>query len=81
MRIDPLFPSHRASRTAAASVAFEPGARTAWHTHPLGQALIITSGLGLVQIEGGPIEEVRPGDTVWFPRMSGTGTAPRPRSP
>ena len=60
-------PSGGASRAAAASVTFEPGARTAWHTHPLGQALIITSGLGLVQIEGGPIEEVRPGDTVWFP--------------
>ncbi|MDY3809277.1 cupin domain-containing protein [Desulfovibrio sp. PG-178-WT-4] len=67
VRIDPLFPAHGASRAAAASVTFEPGARTAWHTHPLGQALIITSGLGLVQIEGGPIEEVRPGDTVWFP--------------
>ena len=47
-------------------VTFEPGARTAWHTHPLGQTLLITSGLGWVQHEGGPIEEVRPGDVVWF---------------
>ncbi len=51
---------------AAATVTFEPGARTAWHTHPLGQTLIVTAGLGLVQREGGPIEEIRPGDVVWF---------------
>ena len=50
----------------AASVTFEPGARTAWHTHPLGQTLIVTSGLGWAQREGGPIEEIRPGDIVWF---------------
>ena len=49
-----------------ASVTFEPGARTAWHTHPLGQALIVTAGCGWVQREGGPIEEIRPGDVVWF---------------
>jgi quercetin dioxygenase-like cupin family protein len=55
------------SRVLAASVAFEPGARTAWHTHPLGQTLYVVSGVGLVQTEGGPIREIRPGDTVWFP--------------
>lgn len=55
------------SRDLAANVTFEPGARTAWRTHPLGQTLIITSGLGWVQRDGGPIEEVRPGDVVWFP--------------
>jgi quercetin dioxygenase-like cupin family protein len=54
-------------RLNAGSVTFEPGARTAWHTHPLGQTLIITAGLGWVQTEGGQIEEVRPGDVVWFP--------------
>ena len=53
-------------RVRAASVTFEPGARTAWHTHPLGQTLIVTSGLGWAQCEGGPVEEIRPGDVVWF---------------
>jgi len=67
VRIDPLFPVHEPSRVSAGSVTFEPGARSAWHTHPLGQALIITSGLGWVQRDGGSIEEVRPGDVVWFP--------------
>jgi quercetin dioxygenase-like cupin family protein len=67
VRIDALFPVHEPSRVSAGSVTFEPGARTAWHTHPLGQTLIITSGFGWVQREGGPIEEVRPGDVVWFP--------------
>jgi quercetin dioxygenase-like cupin family protein len=52
---------------SAASVTFEPGARTAWHTHPLGQTLIVTAGRGWVQREAGPIEEIRPGDVVWFP--------------
>jgi quercetin dioxygenase-like cupin family protein len=66
-RIDPLFPVREPARVSAGSVTFEPGARTAWHTHPLGQHLIITAGLGWVQREGGPIEEVRPGDVVWFP--------------
>ncbi len=66
-RIDPLFKAEDPARVQGASVTFEPGARTAWHTHPLGQTLIITSGLGWVQIEGGPVEEVRPGDVVWFP--------------
>ena len=67
VRIDPLFQPHPPARAAGASVTFEPGARTAWHTHPLGQTLIVTSGSGLVQSEGGPIEAVHPGDVVWFP--------------
>ena len=67
VRIDPLFAPTEPARTGAASVTFEPGARTAWHTHPLGQTLIVTSGLGRVQRWGGPIEEVHPGDVVWFP--------------
>jgi len=67
VRIDPLFGPNEPARAGAASVTFEPGARTAWHTHPLGQTLIITSGVGWVQTEGGPIEEVKPGDVVWFP--------------
>jgi quercetin dioxygenase-like cupin family protein len=67
VRIDPLLGAKEPSRVGAASVTFEPGARTAWHTHPLGQHLIITSGFGWVQVEGGPIHEVRPGDVVWFP--------------
>lgn len=67
VRIDPLFQPRAPARTAAAQVTFEPGARTAWHTHPLGQTLIVTTGLGRVQQEGGPIQEIRPGDVVWFP--------------
>lgn len=66
VRIDPLFDANETRRGASATVTFEPGARTAWHTHPLGQTLIIVSGLGWVQREGGPVEEVRPGDVVWF---------------
>ena len=66
VRIDPLFNAHEPARAGGASVTFEPGARTAWHTHPLGQTLIITSGSGRVQREGGPIEQVNPGDVVWF---------------
>ena len=66
VRIDPLFSSPDPARAAGASVTFEPGARTAWHTHPLGQTLIVTSGRGRVQCWGGPVEEVRPGDVVWF---------------
>ncbi|HEY8575379.1 MAG TPA: cupin domain-containing protein [Devosia sp.] len=66
VRIDPLFNSFAPERVQGANVTFEPGARTAWHTHPLGQTLVIVSGLGRVQREGGPIEEVRPGDVVWF---------------
>ncbi|MGY2938470.1 quercetin dioxygenase-like cupin family protein [Bradyrhizobium sp. GM6.1] len=67
VRIDPLFQPQDPARTGAGQVTFEPGARTAWHTHPLGQTLIVTAGLGWVQREGGPIEEIRPGDVVWFP--------------
>ena len=67
VRIDSLFQSNAPARTAGASVTFEPGARTAWHTHPLGQTLIVTSGCGWAQRAGGPIEEIRPGDVVWFP--------------
>jgi quercetin dioxygenase-like cupin family protein len=66
VRIDPLFDVNEARRSAAAIVTFEPGARTAWHTHPLGQTLIITAGCGWVQKDGGLIEEVYPGDVVWF---------------
>jgi quercetin dioxygenase-like cupin family protein len=64
VRIDPLFEAPSPARVAGASVTFEPGARTAWHAHPLGQTLIVTSGFGLVQRWGGPIEEIRPGDIV-----------------
>jgi quercetin dioxygenase-like cupin family protein len=67
VRIDPLFEVPEPARVQGASVTFEPGARTAWHTHPLGQILIVTSGLGWVQRWGGPIEEIRPGDVIWFP--------------
>ena len=67
VRIDPLFQAHDPARALGASVTFEPGARTAWHTHPLGQTLIVTAGCGLVQRWGGPIEEIRPGDVVWIP--------------
>jgi quercetin dioxygenase-like cupin family protein len=67
VRIDPLFQTEAPARAAGASVTFEPGSRTAWHTHPLGQTLIVTAGCGRVQRERGPIEEIRPGDIVWFP--------------
>jgi quercetin dioxygenase-like cupin family protein len=67
VRVDPLFQTPEPGRAGAGQVTFEPGARTAWHTHPLGQTLIITAGLGWVQRDGGPIEDVRPGDVVWFP--------------
>ena len=66
VRIDPLFDANDARRAASAIVTFEPGARTAWHTHPLGQTLIIVSGIGWVQKEGSSVEEVHPGDVVWF---------------
>ena len=66
MRVDPLFERPAPARVRSASVTFQPGARTAWHTHPLGQTLIITFGCGWAQREGGPIEEIRPGDVVWF---------------
>jgi quercetin dioxygenase-like cupin family protein len=67
VRIDPLVQAPAPARVGAASVTFEPGARTAWHTHPLGQTLIVTAGLGRVQREGGPVEDIRPGDVIWFP--------------
>jgi quercetin dioxygenase-like cupin family protein len=66
VRIDPLFEPNDSARALGASVTFEPGARTAWHTHPLGQRLIVTAGCGRAQRWGGPIEEIRPGDVVWF---------------
>ena len=67
VRVDPMFQVGEPARVSGGHVTFEPGARTAWHTHPLGQTLIVTSGLGWVQSEGGPIEEIRPGDVIWFP--------------
>lgn len=67
VRLDPIWQAEAPARAAMANVTFEPGARTAWHTHPLGQTLIITFGCGLVQRQGGKIEEVHPGDIVWFP--------------
>jgi len=66
VRIDPIIDTQAPARLRAASVSFEPGARTAWHTHPLGQTLHVVSGAGRVQVWGGPIREIRAGDTVWF---------------
>lgn len=66
VRVDPLFQAPEPARARGAYVTFEPGARTAWHTHPLGQTLVVTAGCGRVQRLGGPIEEIRPGDVVWF---------------
>lgn len=67
VRIDPLFDAPDPARVRSARVTFEPRARTAWHSHPLGQILIVVSGTGLAQRWGGPIEEIRPGDVIWFP--------------
>ncbi|MES2710526.1 MAG: cupin domain-containing protein [Pseudomonadota bacterium] len=67
VRVDPLMETEVPARVAGSLVTFEPGSRTAWHTHPLGQTLIVTAGCGWVQREGGPREEIRPGDVVWFP--------------
>ncbi len=67
VRIAPLFSAPEPARAAGALVTFEPGARTHWHTHPLGQTLIVSTGLGRCQREGGPIEEIHPGDVIWFP--------------
>lgn len=67
VRIDFLFQANEPARAAGASVTFEPGSRTAWHTHPLGQTLIVIAGCGLAQRWDGPVEEIRPGDMVWFP--------------
>ena len=66
VRIDPLNSPPEPARVSMALVTFEPGARTAWHTHPLGQTLIVTAGCGWVQREGGPVEEICPGDVIWF---------------
>ena len=66
VRIDPLFQPNDSARVNGSSVTFEPGARTAWHSHPLGQTLVVTSGCGLAQGWGGPLREIRPGDVVWF---------------
>ncbi|WP_288350023.1 cupin domain-containing protein [uncultured Thalassospira sp.] len=66
VRIEPIISAADPARVAAANVTFEPGARTTWHTHPLGQTIIVTAGVGRVQREGGPVEEIRPGDIVWF---------------
>jgi quercetin dioxygenase-like cupin family protein len=66
VRIDPLIEAPDPARVRGASVTFEPGARTAWHSHPLGQTLIVTAGCGRVQRWGGPIEDIRPGDVIWF---------------
>ena len=67
VRIDPLFDAHEPARAGGVSVTFEPGARTAWHTHPLGQTLIVTAGCGLVQSWGDAVEKIRPGDVIWSP--------------
>ena len=67
VRVDPLFHALDPARVTGASVTFEPGARTAWHTHPLGQTLVVTAGCGQVQRWDGPIEEIRPGDVAWIP--------------
>jgi quercetin dioxygenase-like cupin family protein len=67
VRIDPLFQAPAPARVLSVSVTFEPGARTAWHTHPLGQNLIVTSGCGVVQSWGGPVAQIRPGDVIWCP--------------
>ena len=66
VRVDPLFDAPAPARVGGASVTFEPGARTAWHTHPLGQTLLVVAGCGWARREGGPVEEIRPGDVVWF---------------
>lgn len=66
VRMDPVFQAMEPARASAAMVTFEPGARTTWHTHPLGQTLIVTAGCGLCQVWGGPVETIRPGDVVWF---------------
>jgi quercetin dioxygenase-like cupin family protein len=67
VRIDPLFDAQNPARASSAGVTFEPGARTAWHTHPAGQRLVVTAGLGWVQQRGGRTQEIRPGDVVWIP--------------
>ena len=81
VRIEHLFSAHVPARTSGSSVEFKPGARTAWHSHPLGQTLLITSGRGLVQEWNGPVQEVRPGDVVWFPPDVNTGMGPPATAP
>ena len=76
VRQDPIIDAPEPARVRSVSVTFEPGARTAWHTHPLGQTLIVTTGSGLAQVWGGPIREISAGDVVWFRRAKNTGTAP-----
>ncbi|SDX46035.1 Cupin domain protein [Pseudomonas syringae] len=75
VRVDAPFKGSEDARVSGATVTFEPGARTAWHTHPLGQTLIVTAGAGLVQEVGQPVRSIKPGDTVWIPPPSNTGTA------
>src|SRR5437763_9946439 len=77
VRIDPLFQANAPARAAGAAVTFEPGSRTAWHTHPLGQTLIVTAGCGRVQRWGGPVEEIRPGDVVSVVPSAAAGGAER----
>ena len=77
VRIDPLFQAHDPARASGAYVTFEPGARSAWHIHPLGQTLIVTYGCGWVQSEGGPKEEIRAGDVAWCPPKEKHWHAPR----
>jgi quercetin dioxygenase-like cupin family protein len=79
VRIDPLFQASAPARAGAAYVTFEPCARSDWHTHPLGQTLIVTFGCGLHQRWGGPVEEISPGDVISVGPTRSTGTAPRPR--
>ena len=67
VRVDPLFGAHAPSTMSGAAVTFEPGARSAWHTHPAGQVLVVTTGVGRVQQAGGPVQEIRPGDVIWTP--------------
>ncbi len=67
VRVDMLFSATAPSRMSGGNVTFEPGARSAWHTHPVGQVLVVTAGMGWVQREGGPVEEMRPGDVIWIP--------------
>lgn len=67
VRLDPIIQAPAPARVQSASVTFEPGARTAWHTHPLGQTLIVMAGAGLAQRWGGPVEDIRPGDVIWIP--------------
>jgi quercetin dioxygenase-like cupin family protein len=81
VRIDPLNNPPAPARVSCAAVTFEPSARTAWHTHPLGQTLIVTAGCGWTQCEGEPIVEIRAGDVIWCPLGTSTGTVPRPPRP